>query len=259
MFLRLSHSCEIKLSSWQWTLLLTSHQTTSYSLPTSFTILSWLGKLQDLPKAFTPWVILVKIKFLWLFLTALVQNYLQVWQICFTVAWSRNVSQVYGMYQLNVLYTRILVSVHSHHNITPSGSLVLTANFLSVSWTRKIVDQFNRKNLLSDKEYNYCSFRSTAYIWTIITHKTCQALDNKLLTREIVLDLTRCCIGGGDTNSPVMASLDVSSQLSNPSYQMKVVVNGPSSEAHAIKDSVQSYFLFFFILRTCLTTFSAHL
>lgn len=72
------------------------------------------------------------------------------------------------------------VSDHPRFN---TSFLSITSKIFDAIINKKIVENLNRDNPLSDERYRFQSARSTADIVTVITYKISEALDNRHITR----------------------------------------------------------------------------
>lgn len=84
---------------------------------------------------------------------------------------------------------------------------------------KKVVENLNRNNLLSNKQYGFCSARSTANVLTVITHRISEIAENKFIMRA----LTMYDIGEGADATQILQlwkSLEGFSQLLSPSIQL---------------------------------------
>lgn len=83
---------------------------------------------------------------------------------------------------------------------------------------KKVFGFLKRNNPLNNKQYEFHSSTSTVDILSLDTESVRHSIINS--SQEITKAFeTKCDIGGCYTNSPAMASLKESLQLSNPSYQ----------------------------------------
>lgn len=116
--------------------------------------LSQLRNFPDSSKTLTLQRLLIWIKFLWLFIKnikTLNQNTLKYWQICLTPYGRRNVSWVYGRYQLYALFSRKQVCTHPNCNITPPIYINIISKLLEFIINKEGGDHLNKNNFLSEK------------------------------------------------------------------------------------------------------------
>lgn len=119
-------------------------------------------------------------------------------------------------------------------------SLLGVINILFEAIIKKIVEHLSISKLPSDKQYDFCSSKSTADVLTFILHRISEVVGNKNILRVITLDIskffdTRDCY----TKLAAMESLGESPQLSFLlGKSTKLVVNGQSTEAQEINAGI---------------------
>lgn len=108
----------------------------------------------------------------------------------FNCCLKRNVTPVCRSCQPFTLFSRMLVSVHFPHSITSSASLVSLANS-DIVISKEVVNHLIRNHLLSNKQYRFHSFRSTADVLSVITQIMNELLNDSFIPRAFVLNISK--------------------------------------------------------------------
>ena len=126
----------------------------------------------------------------------------------------------------------------------PISLLSIISKLFESVINKRVLDHLVKNNLMSDVQYGFRSYRSTADVLTVITHRISEAIAKGNHTRLIALDISKAFDKVWHKgllhklSSYICGNMHavIKSFLSGRS--LKVVINGQSSDAHAINAGV---------------------